>query len=111
MSLALTPRSRESPDMSTDRVDAYKAERARYLKAFGANVRRLRSATEPRMSQERLADDTDLHRTEIGKIEQGAIEPRLMTFVIVAAGLGASLDELVEGLWVPVERNRRSHDR
>jgi transcriptional regulator with XRE-family HTH domain len=93
--------------MST--MEAYKEELARFLEGFGANVRRVRTAKTPRCSQERLADATELHRTEIGKIEQGKVEPRLTTLVIVADGLSVSVDELIAGLWVPVERKPSPH--
>jgi transcriptional regulator with XRE-family HTH domain len=93
--------------MST--TETYKAELARFLEGFGANVRRLRLAKTPRCSQERLSDATGLHRTEIGKIEQGIVEPRLTTLLILADGLGVSLDDLVAGLWVPVERRPSPH--
>jgi transcriptional regulator with XRE-family HTH domain len=88
--------------MST--MESYKAELARFLEGFGANVRRVRTAKTPRYSQERLSHDTGLHRTEIGKIEQGIVEPRLTTLYILADGLGVSVDELLTGLWVPTER-------
>ena len=88
--------------MST--MEAYKAELASYLKGFGDNVRRLRTAKKPGFSQERLSSATRLHRTEIGKIEQGDVEPRLTTLVILAESLGVTVDELVEGLPVPAER-------
>jgi len=94
--------------MST--MDAYKAELARLLEGFGANVRRVRTAKSPRVSQERLSDTTKLHRTEIGKIEQGIVEPRLTTLIILADGLGVTLDELVAGLWVPKERKPSPHE-
>ncbi|HEV7163534.1 MAG TPA: helix-turn-helix transcriptional regulator [Solirubrobacteraceae bacterium] len=93
--------------MST--ADAYKAELARYLKGFGANVRRVRLTR--KASQEVLAHYTGLHRTEIGKVEQGVVEPRLTTLVILADALGVTLDELVAGLWVPVERKPSPHAR
>jgi len=85
-------------------MEAYKVELARFLEGFGANVRRVRTAKRPRCSQERLSDLTGLHRTEIGKIEQGIVEPRLTTLIILADGLNVTLDELVRGLWVPLER-------
>jgi transcriptional regulator with XRE-family HTH domain len=88
--------------MST--MEAYKTELAHYLKGFGANVRRLRAAKNPGLSQERLSSATKLHRTEIGKIEQGDVEPRLTTLVILADSLGVTVDDLVEGLPVPQER-------
>jgi DNA-binding XRE family transcriptional regulator len=84
--------------------EAYKAEIARYLEGSGANIRRLRTAGEPGYSQEWLAGATSLHRTEIGKLEQGEVEPRLTTLVILADGLSVKIDDLVSGLWVPVER-------
>lgn len=87
--------------MSTQ--DSYKAELTSYLNQFGENVRRLRIAKR-RISQEGLADASRLHRTEIGRIEQGNVEPRLTTLVILADSLGVGLDDLVAGLPVPVER-------
>jgi transcriptional regulator with XRE-family HTH domain len=86
--------------MST--MEAYKAELARYLEGFGANVRRVRLTRNA--SQEALSHRTGLHRTEIGKVEQGVVEPRLTTLVILADALSVTLDELVAGLWVPGER-------
>jgi transcriptional regulator with XRE-family HTH domain len=90
--------------MST--VESYKAELARYLNGFGANVRRVRLTRN--VSQEMLSHWTGLHRTEIGKVEQGIVEPRLTTLVILADTLGVTLDELVDGLEVPVERKPSS---
>ena len=88
--------------MST--MEAYKEELARYLAVFGANVRRARLAMNPPTSQEKLSLATKLHRTEIGKIEQGEVEPRLTTLMVLADGLGVSVEELLSGLWVPLER-------
>ncbi len=88
--------------MST--MDAYKEELGRFLKGFGANVRKVRLAKSPPCSQENLSHRTRLHRTEIGKIEQGEVEPRLTTLYILAEGLEVTIDELVGDLWVPVER-------
>ncbi len=88
--------------MST--MESYKAELAQFLEGFGANVKRVRTATRPHFSQERLSHETGLHRTEIGKIEQGAVEPRLTTLYILADGLGVTVDELLAGLRVPTER-------
>jgi transcriptional regulator with XRE-family HTH domain len=85
-------------------MEAYKAELAKYLERFGANVRRVRTARRPRLSQERLSNATRLHRTEIGKIEQGAVEPRLTTLVILADALEVTVDELVADLAIPKER-------
>lgn len=88
--------------------EEYKAELARYLEGFGSNVRRLRTAGHPDHSQEWLSGVARLHRTEIGKIEQGKIDPRLTTLVILADGLSVELGELVSALWVPKERKPRA---
>jgi transcriptional regulator with XRE-family HTH domain len=84
--------------------DAYTTELAHYRKGFGANVRRLRLAGNGACSQDVLAQRARLHRTEIGKIEQGTVEPRLTTLVILADALGVTLDEMVAELGVPKQR-------
>jgi transcriptional regulator with XRE-family HTH domain len=91
--------------MGADPSDAYKANVTNYLKAFGQNVRRLREEVRPRLSQERLADITGLHRTEIGKIEQGQVDARLMTLHLVAHALDVTLNDLTRGLPVPPQRD------
>jgi transcriptional regulator with XRE-family HTH domain len=93
--------------MST--MEAYKEELARFLAGFGANVRSVRMAKSPPCSQERLSHLTRLHRTEIGKIEQGEVEPRLTTVFILAQSLGVPIEELLAGLEVPVERRPSPH--
>ncbi|HEY2141712.1 MAG TPA: helix-turn-helix transcriptional regulator [Solirubrobacteraceae bacterium] len=93
--------------MST--MEAYKGELARFLEGFGGNVRRVRMAKKPRCSQEQLSNATELHRTEIGKLEQGKVEPRLTTLLILTEGLGVTVDDLLTGLWVPVERKPSPH--
>jgi transcriptional regulator with XRE-family HTH domain len=85
-------------------METYKEELGRFLEGFGANVRRVRMAKRPPCSQEWLSHETGLHRTEIGKIEQGLVEPRLSTLMILADGLSVGIDELLTGLWVPTER-------
>ena len=52
---------------------------------FGENLRRCRRRAG--FSQEELGMRSSLHRTEIGRIEQGAVEPRLTTLMILADGL------------------------
>ena len=81
----------------------YMAEREAYLEAFSANVRRLRD--ERGLSQADLYKLADLHRTQVGRMEGGDAEPRLMTLVIIADALGVKLDDLrCAGLPVPKER-------
>jgi transcriptional regulator with XRE-family HTH domain len=95
--------------MGADSSGTYKADVANYLKALGQNVRTLRKEVSPRLSQERLADVTGLHRTEIGKLEQGKVDPRLMTLHRVANALDATLDDLARGLPVPPQRDLWGH--
>jgi len=91
-------------------LEAYKAELTSLLKRFGANVRRIRVAKEPRCSQEQLSYATRLHRTEIGRIEQGAVEPRLTTLMILADGLDVTIDELLRGIPTPEQRKPAAGD-
>ncbi len=86
--------------------DDYKTEVSRILKHFGANVRALRT-DRVGISQEGLADLAGLHRTEIGRIELGVIEPRLVTLLIVARYLRATPNDLAHGLWIPTTRKPR----
>jgi transcriptional regulator with XRE-family HTH domain len=95
--------------MGADPTDAYKADVTNYLKVLGKNVRTLREGVSPRLSQERLAEITGLHRTEIGKIEQGQVDPRLMTLHLVAHALDATLGDLAKGLPVPPQRDLWGH--
>ena len=64
---------------------------------LGSNLRRRRR--EAGLSQERLAELCDLHRTEIGLLERGERSPRLETLVTLARGLElSSLCELLDGI-------------
>jgi len=69
---------------------------------FGNNLRRCRMLAG--LSQEELGERASLHRTEIGRIENGETEPRLGTLHILAAALGVSLDRFTEGLPVLATR-------
>jgi transcriptional regulator with XRE-family HTH domain len=64
--------------------------------AFGLRLRELRA--ERRISQDDLADRTDVHPTAIGRLERGAREPRLTTILRIARGLevqpGTLLDDI-----------------
>lgn len=78
----------------------FKAERARILRAFGANLRELRG---PR-TQEAIADLATLHPTYIGNLERGEREPKLSILLILADAFDVPLDRLAQGLPVPKER-------
>ncbi len=61
--------------------------------AFGRRVRELRD--ERGLSQDALADATDIHPTAIGRMERGAREPRLTTILRLARGLGVTPGDLL----------------
>ena len=63
---------------------------------LGHNIRRLRLAQ--KRSQLDLGLSSDIDMSEISKLELGKKDPQLNTMVKVAAGLGVSLSELVEGI-------------
>jgi transcriptional regulator with XRE-family HTH domain len=64
---------------------------------LGSNLRRRRR--EAGLSQERLAELCDLHRTEIGLLERGARTPRQDTLVTLARGLELSSPcDLLDGI-------------
>jgi transcriptional regulator with XRE-family HTH domain len=82
--------------------EAYEAELAAYLKGFAENVRRLQAERD--LTQAELQDVTNLHRTQIGRIANAKVEPKLTTLAILADGLKVPLDALIAGLPVPKER-------
>jgi transcriptional regulator with XRE-family HTH domain len=98
-----------SSEASRVAEDAYKAERARLLLAFGE---RLRGERERRnLSQEALAGIANVHRTQLGALELGLREPRLTMLLVLADGLGVAPETLLEGLFVPRERKAATHSK
>lgn len=65
-------------------------------KSFGARVRQLRMNAE--LSQERLAEMCDLHRTYIGAVERGERNISLLNIVAIARALGVSPSTLLEDI-------------
>jgi transcriptional regulator with XRE-family HTH domain len=66
-------------------------------KQFAENLRKRRN--ELGLTQERLAEICDLHRTEIGLLEGRKRSPRLHTIVAIARGLELdSASELLDGI-------------
>jgi DNA-binding XRE family transcriptional regulator len=63
---------------------------------FAANLRRYRRAA--KLTQEQLAAKTELHPTEISRLERAVREPRLGTIVRLARGLGIRAEQLVAGI-------------
>jgi transcriptional regulator with XRE-family HTH domain len=66
------------------------------LETFAANVRRLRH--ERGLTQERLAEQADLHLTDIARIETMRRDPGIKVVVKVARGLGVPASTLLEGI-------------
>lgn len=64
--------------------------------AFAANVRRLRH--ERGMTQEQLAHASDLHLTDVARIETQGREPGVRVIAKLARGLGVDPGELFAGV-------------
>lgn len=71
---------------------------ARQSAEFGERVRARRLAVD--LSQEDLGYASGLHRTYIGHLERGEVNPSLLNILKVAAALEVDAAELVEGLVV-----------
>lgn len=69
------------------------ARRDALAKKIGDEVRRRRLAAA--MSQEDLADKSDLHANHIGVIERGFVNTTVDALSRVAAGLGATMSEML----------------
>ena len=65
---------------------------------FGRRVRRQRESLTPRLSQEALADRAGVHRTYVGHLERGEVNPTLWNIIRVAAALEVDPAELVRDL-------------
>ena len=63
---------------------------------FASNLRRYRKAA--KLTQEQMAAKTELHPTEISRLERGVRNPRLATIVRLARGLGVGAEQLVAGI-------------
>ena len=63
---------------------------------FGRRVRCRRKAL--RLSQEQLGERSGLHRTYIGHVERGEVNPTLHNVLLVAQALDIDAAELVRGL-------------
>ena len=71
-----------------------------YLRVFGENIRLLR--LQQNLTQERLAELSDLHRTYVGAIERGDRNVSLKNIIILAKALNVMPHEL---LMFPENRN------
>lgn len=66
------------------------------LERFGDRVRMLRN--EAGLSQEKLAELAELHRTYLSGVERGERNPSLVSIARIAKSLKISLSELMEGV-------------
>jgi transcriptional regulator with XRE-family HTH domain len=71
---------------------------------FAANLRRARTKTG--ISQERLGELCELHRTEISLLERAGREPRLATLVKLAGALETTPAELCAGIGWDASKRR-----
>ena len=70
--------------------------KTKILIKFGTNVRDWRQKL--KLSQERLAEITGLHRTYIGGIERGERNITLLNIIKLAKGLKCDIVDLLRGL-------------
>ncbi len=87
--------------------DAYMAERARLLRAFGEKLRAERKRRN--VSLETLAEIANVHRTHLGALELGRRKPHLSMLLILADALEVLPGALLAGLFVPRERKAPTH--
>jgi DNA-binding NarL/FixJ family response regulator len=80
-------------------VDLDKAERSRFLAAFGQNLRTLRN--EAGLSQASLAALCFLRHYEVSAIERGQRTPNLVVLMLLADALGSPIEKLTDGLMAP----------
>jgi transcriptional regulator with XRE-family HTH domain len=67
-----------------------------HAREFGRRVRALRELLG--VSQEELGERAELHRTYVGRLERGELNPSLHNILRVAHGLGVDPMVLVRGL-------------
>jgi transcriptional regulator with XRE-family HTH domain len=66
-----------------------------YKKILGSNIKTIRK--EQKLSQEKLAEFSSLHRTYIGSIERGERNVSLENIVLIAQALNTEPNKLLEG--------------
>jgi len=65
-------------------------------KSFGERLRQLRK--ERKISQEKLAELSGLHRTYISSLERGGRNPTLMSLSAIADALGVEISYLTKSI-------------
>jgi transcriptional regulator with XRE-family HTH domain len=76
--------------------DKYSAEEQKVIRELGIRVRQLRD--EAGLSQERLAELAEMHRTYISSIERGQQNISLTILIRLATALDVSLERLFTGI-------------
>jgi transcriptional regulator with XRE-family HTH domain len=66
----------------------------KYFQKLGAKIKRLREAKD--MDQKSFAFECEIGRTQLYMIENGKTNPRLLTLMKIADGLGISIDALLK---------------
>ncbi len=66
----------------------------KYIKEFGINLRKIRLSK--KLSQEALANASDVSLAQITRIERGIINPTLCTIKSLAIGLEIKTNELFD---------------
>lgn len=82
--------------MPTNNAHKYSAHEQKVMKELGVKVRQLRDKQD--LSQEKLAELAQLHRTYISHIERGQQNISLTVMIGLANALEVSLEELFAGL-------------
>jgi transcriptional regulator with XRE-family HTH domain len=98
----MTPRSRVVKKRRKITFGPDLHEASEVLRAFGRNLVLLRA--EASVSQQKLADRCFMRHDQIHSFETGKRVPNLLTLLLLAQGLGVSVDSLTEGLTAPVRR-------
>lgn len=81
--------------MPTKSLDKYSKSDQKMMADFGVRVRQLREKVG--LSQEKLAEKTDVHRTYISGVERGRQNISLLTMGKLARALAVDLEDLVSG--------------
>jgi transcriptional regulator with XRE-family HTH domain len=77
-------------------------EASEALRAFGRNLTLLRAETS--LSQQKLADRCFMRHDQISNFEIGKRVPNLLALLLLAHGLGVSIESMTEGLIAPARR-------
>ena len=67
---------------------------SKYFQTLGAKIKQLRE--EKGIDQKSFAFDCEIGRTQLYMIEKGRTNPRLITLMKIADGLGISVSELLQ---------------